>query len=357
MPCTYEQILANKRNATMLTGPRTPEGKARSRANSLKHGLTGAGVVLPVEDGEEIDRRYATIVEEMKPRNEAARQMLKRFTIATVKLDRGDVQEARAIAERMRLAIPKYDDARLADAESFYSWIAAEPATNARRLRTTPEGIDRILKALEEMRADLVYPEATRWTWQHCEHFHHLTGRRRMDVPVSRPRALTDAVTSGDFRQLHESDRPELAKLDRQCWAAVELVKLVDEEIAALKALRAGLDLESLELGRSEAPDRAMFDDSKEGILARKYNASNERAMFRSLREFNELQDRAAEAEAGSKVAPEAAEELGSSLPEPSGDEDESPGVDPALPEDPFPARSEPLSPRDRADFEPSRLE
>ena len=44
------RIIANRRNATRSTGPRTDAGKARSRLNGLKHGLRAQVLVLPDED-------------------------------------------------------------------------------------------------------------------------------------------------------------------------------------------------------------------------------------------------------------------------------------------------------------------
>src|SRR4051794_40029450 len=43
------QLAANRANAHLSTGPRTPEGKAKSCLNAVKTGLTGRTVLLPAE--------------------------------------------------------------------------------------------------------------------------------------------------------------------------------------------------------------------------------------------------------------------------------------------------------------------
>src|SRR5690349_16501479 len=43
------QIEANRRNAAMSTGPRTPEGKAVAASNALKHGLLSREVRIQGE--------------------------------------------------------------------------------------------------------------------------------------------------------------------------------------------------------------------------------------------------------------------------------------------------------------------
>jgi hypothetical protein len=322
MACSPAQLESNRRNAQLSNGHRTPCGKLKSRRNGLKHGLTGRGIVLATEDAEELDRRFETLEAEMKPNSELARQLVLRVALMTVKLDRSAEHEARMISFRMRKAQAEFD------VEKYYSWIAAEPVTNARRLRSSPEGIDRLIGAIEELRSDLAHPQGMRWGWKQCDHLHHLMGRSRTDVPVSRARALTEA-TAGNFEYLDKTDGAGLEKLDRQLWALGTLVGLVDEEIAKLKALREGLDLEGLELDRSEAAARAMFDASPDAVLARKYEASNERGLYRALREFRQIQAQIPKDEAAPQLADEPVEELGSCLPEPPGDDLEETDVDP----------------------------
>ena len=41
---------ADTANACLSTGPKTPEGKARSSQNARKHGLTAEGLIIGPED-------------------------------------------------------------------------------------------------------------------------------------------------------------------------------------------------------------------------------------------------------------------------------------------------------------------
>ncbi len=64
---SQKQIEANRRNAHLGTGPKTPKGKAISRANATKHGLLSTQVLLPGESEEEFEELSGRLKEDLKP--------------------------------------------------------------------------------------------------------------------------------------------------------------------------------------------------------------------------------------------------------------------------------------------------
>jgi len=64
---TPAQVAANQQNAKLSTGPKTEEGKAASSKNHLRHGFTGAFMILPWEKQEEFDTLLAELRAEHQP--------------------------------------------------------------------------------------------------------------------------------------------------------------------------------------------------------------------------------------------------------------------------------------------------
>ena len=104
MPATEAQIRANQANAARSTGPKTAKGKEKSRANAIKHGLTGEGIALAPDDAAEVERRAAAYQSELKPTTELGRGLARRMAILSVRMDRSVAQETAALSARVRRA-------------------------------------------------------------------------------------------------------------------------------------------------------------------------------------------------------------------------------------------------------------
>jgi hypothetical protein len=88
------QNKANRRNAQLSTGPRTPEGKARVASNALKHGLTGQQVVLPNENPEEFDTFRTGLWSALDPHGELEETLAERIVIDRWRLRRVPLLES-----------------------------------------------------------------------------------------------------------------------------------------------------------------------------------------------------------------------------------------------------------------------
>src|SRR5689334_855369 len=68
----------SRRNGSKSTGPKTPEGKNRSKFNALKHGLSAKTLVLPGEDGEAFQGRLDAWTNDLAPRNDLEHDLVGR---------------------------------------------------------------------------------------------------------------------------------------------------------------------------------------------------------------------------------------------------------------------------------------
>ena len=98
---TEAQINANRENAKQSTGPRTPEGKARSSQNALKHGLLAADSVIPGEDPAEFDRHLTLFENTYVPKNYIEREIVRQIADAAWRMQRLSRIETTAITVAM----------------------------------------------------------------------------------------------------------------------------------------------------------------------------------------------------------------------------------------------------------------
>jgi hypothetical protein len=110
---SFRQFEANRRNALHSTGPKTDEGKRRSRLNALRHGLTAETVVGTLEDAEDYKAFEATIIADYCPETAVARELVLRLASLLWRLRRATAIEtdlleiqAEGLRERRRALTP-----------------------------------------------------------------------------------------------------------------------------------------------------------------------------------------------------------------------------------------------------------
>ena len=97
---TEKQIAANHRNAQSSTGPRTPEGKARSSLNAVKHGLTAAQILIPSESADEFESHAASFRDRFAPVDSVESFLVDQMIVAAWRLRRTRFLESKIYAQR-----------------------------------------------------------------------------------------------------------------------------------------------------------------------------------------------------------------------------------------------------------------
>jgi len=76
---SFRQIEANRRNALSSTGPRTEDGKRRTRHNAVRHGLTAEIVVVALEDIRDYQAFEAAVIADYDARTAVERELVLRL--------------------------------------------------------------------------------------------------------------------------------------------------------------------------------------------------------------------------------------------------------------------------------------
>ena len=100
MTSTTDRAEVNRRNGAR-GGPKTPEGKARSRFNALKHGMSAKLPVLPQEDPEAYRQRLDAWMTHLEPRNPVEQFLIEQAVTASWRLERADRMETASLTDRL----------------------------------------------------------------------------------------------------------------------------------------------------------------------------------------------------------------------------------------------------------------
>ena len=254
MPTSEARMIANRKNAALSTGPKSVEGKAISRANGLKHGLTGLGIVLREDDQAEVERRSLAMIAELQPGTETGLQLVRRAAVLSVRVERCAELETAATSARVRSAWDHFDDDQRDAADALFASLGEKPWATLRRLQRTFQGVDRLIQAWQDLKTDL---EANVWTRSHGERLTLLSGYRLDDCHAVRFLKLSEAIEGSPSV---ENVGPMLAVIDVELDALNELLETFDDDEIAHQ--------------RAEAAARALLVPSAEAILARRYEAA-----------------------------------------------------------------------------------
>ena len=319
------RIAANRANAQKSTGPRTEAGKAHSRANAVKHGLTGAGVAMPDENAAAIEAEFVQAQEEFAPTTLAGMRLVRDVAMLWVRQDRARRFEAAALDARAHHAGADFDRARVERADSLIDAIEANPRAHRRALLAMPEGVDRLIAGLTMLLGELTSP-APAWSSAHHKRLDALFGYKVGDLPWNRPTRFSKAILD-DYAAIGDAEVAAVPPWERQAWAITRLVAAINAEIAHLAEHRAMIDLDQLAAERAAAVTLSCLDPGKEGALAQRYLAAAGRDLSRTLRDLHHVETRyGTHPDAGldADAAPESVPDL-STIPEP----DPAPQVSP----------------------------
>ena len=323
------RIEANRRNARKSSGPKTDEGKKRSRLNALKHGLNATSETLldaapnnPI--GAEYEQTRQDWFERMKPDDPLEEALLDVACRSTWRLRKIGKAEDSATDQRIRHArsehIRKQKDRvdalvydLLFDPVARYEApphdperkLPADPGPIIREIESMVEGVDWLLEKWDNLRFQL--EDTGYWHFQEKFHIIRMLGRKTeegqldkvvsdilMHCHVAHPctwdlfseyfqGAMGTCNRVPYFRRVEEvMDRlpsdPEVSR--------TFLRNLMNSEVSRLQQLRPQL-LAQAERDRAAAETKAFCDTSPESVLMDRYATNAARDLHRAVDGLN----------------------------------------------------------------------
>jgi hypothetical protein len=134
MPTNLKSETA-RANGAKSRGPATPEGRAKSSRNSLRHGLSAKSVVLPAESHEQFQLLLDAHIQQFQPANDVEMELVEAMTVARWRLRRIWAIETSLLAhELQRRAEDMDDEFTEMSGEDRLAWVFQKLADNKQSL-------------------------------------------------------------------------------------------------------------------------------------------------------------------------------------------------------------------------------
>jgi hypothetical protein len=343
------QIAANRLNSRKSTGPTTPEGRAKSSMNALKHGNRSPKLALLREESYAFEERLRKWMAIGDAQNDVEEYLIYRNVCLSFELDRAD----RARVERCTSLIEKADEDEVAEAQAVGKQLFFDPAgptplygnptffspkkkTSWNGQAVDPNDPAVLVKILERNEAGCCWLreqwqmlrsqlESTGF-WQSHDRLKavRLLGRQPVEANEDR-RVAAIFVASHALRpagktefddllsDMEDSQRDRYATAVRERWPDLFstrekeewrqiLLALADENIERLNA-KLEVHQENADAQAERTFARLSFDPSPEGEALRNYLIKCTNALFRGMANYRNYQAKTKAAARGASGA------------------------------------------------------
>ncbi len=308
-PTPQSIIERNRRNAARSTGPRTDEGKARSRWNALKHGILCREMLITHGDGKEsgyqLKRLISALRDDLKPVGVLEEIMVEKIAGCYWRLRRVMRAEVGEIQKRLDFSAARVS-ARMVDALGAPRRAGDEPShigsrSGAGIMLPLLEEATKELAILDDIRECLVRDGSmVREDFQRIAK--DLSQLRSAPLATVVLHRLTSESLEAKAAGATAADRPvgeaaTAASQDRDAKAAVarreQTLSLIDSlkraqsnvvQSASERSIKDFAATLNATVARYHLPDR------NAARRLRLYEASISRELYRAMREFRELQ-------------------------------------------------------------------
>src|SRR4051812_1545285 len=135
-------------------GPKTPEGKARAKYNSMKHGLR-AKVLLPAELVAAYEAHKAELTRQFAPASQYEVWLVGEMAMAMARLDRCADLAVCDLQRRLDIAAFDWDDDRRTRVEDLGRRLPRDPSRVSHALEQSTHGADWLIARWEGIRGVL----------------------------------------------------------------------------------------------------------------------------------------------------------------------------------------------------------